>query len=142
MQEQSTAIEQPASKIKKVCLNDGGAYDHDLKVCPFCNWKLVEVDKDTWLETPDHDTILVCPKDTMAYNDLGMKNCRFCNAILVTFDEFNASELLEPEGNPAPAASENAKDATPLITKNKGTKVARVSNWLKKIPSYGKLVKR
>jgi len=78
----------------------------------------------------------------MAYNDLGMKNCRFCDAMLVTFDEFDASELLEPEGKPAPAASENATDATPLVTKNKGTEVARVSNWLKKIPSYGKLVKR
>lgn len=138
MQEQSTAIEQSANKIKKVCLNDGGAYDHDLKVCPFCSWKLVEVDKDTWLDTPDHDTILVCPKDTMAYNDLGMKSCRFCDTTLVTFDEFNASEL-EPEDKPAPTVNENVKDAT-LTTKN--SKVAKVSNWLKKIPSYSKLVKR
>jgi hypothetical protein len=138
LQEQSTAIEQSANKIKKVCLNDGGAYDHDLKVCPFCSWKLVEVDKDTWLDTPDHDTILVCPKDTMAYNDLGMKSCRFCDTMLVTFDEFNASEL-EPEGKPTHTASENTKDAT-LATKN--SKVAKVSSWLKKIPSYSKLVKR
>jgi hypothetical protein len=141
LQEQSTAIESSANKIKKVCLNDGGAYDHDLKVCPFCSWKLVEVDKDTWLDTPDHDTILVCPKDTMAYNDLGMKSCRFCDTTLVTFDEFNASELLEAEGKPTPVASENAKDAAPLTIKNNSS-IAKVSSWLKKIPSYSKLVRR
>ena len=58
--------------------------------------------------------------------------------MLITFDEFNASKL-EPEGKPTHTASENAKDAT-LATKS--SKVAKVSSWPKKIPSYSRLAKR
>lgn len=131
MQEQST-IESSANEIKRVCLNDRGAFDHDLKVCPFCSAKLVQVDKHTWLDTSDHDTVLVCPKDAMAYNDLGLKNCRFCGTLLVPFDEFNSSAP-KPEKQ-APLAAENATSA-PSVHESLANKASKL---LKKIP-YGKL---
>ena len=133
MQEQSSTIESSANEIRRVCLNDGGAFDHDLKVCPFCSSKLVQVDKHTWLDTPDHDTVLVCPKDAMAYNDPGLKNCRFCGTLLVSFDEFNSSTP-KPGIKQAPPAAETAT-SVPSDHKNL---VDRATKWLKKIP-YSRL---
>jgi len=140
LQEQSSTIESSTNGIKRICLNDGGAFDHDLKVCPFCSSKLVEVDKHTWLDTPDHDTVLVCPKDAMAYNDLGLKNCRFCGTLLVPFDEFNSS-MPTPEAKQTPPVAEDARDATSTSSDHESlvNKAAKVSKWLK-IP-YGKLAK-